>query len=35
MNDLLVRAVLDNPDSYEIATFTQRRNAPLFSLDWG
>ena len=35
MNNLLVRAVLDNPDSYEIATFTQRRNAPLFSLDWG
>lgn len=35
MNNLLVRAVLDDPECYEIATFHQRRNAPAFSLDWG
>lgn len=34
MNNLLVRAVLDDPSSYEIATFPNRRQAPLFSLDW-
>jgi len=35
MNNLLVRAVLDDPESHEIVTFTQRRNLPTFSLDWG
>lgn len=36
MNNLLVRAVLDDPSSYEIATFTSRRSAPpAFALDWG
>lgn len=34
MNNLLVRAVLADPANYEIATFTQRRSAPAFSLDW-
>ncbi len=24
-----------NPESHEIVTFTQRRNLPTFSLDWG
>jgi UDP-3-O-[3-hydroxymyristoyl] N-acetylglucosamine deacetylase len=35
LNNQLVRAVLADEDAWEIATFTQRRNAPrAFALDW-
>jgi UDP-3-O-[3-hydroxymyristoyl] N-acetylglucosamine deacetylase len=35
LNNQLVRAVLADKDAWEIATFTQRRNAPpAFALDW-
>jgi UDP-3-O-[3-hydroxymyristoyl] N-acetylglucosamine deacetylase len=35
LNNKLVRAVLADPDAWEIATFPQRRNAPpAFALDW-